>query len=47
MYFYGFFKTDVLIFSCRLGWLKRLHGKISSQQNGIPALQKRDPGLPG
>ena len=36
-----------LIFSPRLGGLKRLYGKISSQQSGIPAVQKRDPALPG
>ena len=48
MYFYGFFQIDVLInFSSRLGGLKRLHGKISSRQSGIAAVQKRDSALLG
>ena len=34
-----------LTFLSRLGGLKRLHGKISSRQSGIPAVQKRDPVL--
>ena len=35
-----------LTFSTHLGRLKRLHGKISSRQSGILAVQKRDPPLP-
>ena len=43
MYFYDFFQTDALTFSYRLDKLKQLHRKISSRQNGIPIVQKRDP----
>ena len=37
----------LLNFLSRPGGLMRWHGKISSWQSGIPALQKRDPVVPG
>ena len=45
MYFYGYFQTDVLIFSSHLDRLKQLHGKILSLESRILAVQKRDPVL--
>ena len=46
-FIYIFFKFSfesmcLITFSFRFGGLKQLHGKISSQQSGIPAVKKRD-----
>ena len=42
MHFYGFFQTDVLINFFIL--LKR--AEVITWENGVPAVQKRDPALP-
>ena len=38
--------SSIINFFISPSGLKRLHGKISSRQSGIPAVQKRDPVLP-
>ena len=48
MYFYRYFPTDMLVnFFIPFRRVEAITWEILSQQSGIPAVQKRDPILPG